>query len=52
MPLDLGDDLAWLRPASGLIMVTGVVSPHMTLRTTDRAGEQIADPFLQDLVRG
>ncbi len=38
MPLDPGDDPAWLRPASGLIMEIGVVSPHMARRTTDRGG--------------
>lgn len=32
-------------------MEIGVVSAHMVRRTPDRAGEQIADPFLQDLVR-
>ncbi len=51
MPFHLRDHPAWLRPASGLIMEIGVVSAHMVRRTTDRAGEQIADPFLQDLVR-
>ncbi len=51
MPLDLGDDAARLRLASGLISETCMRSAHVIGRATNRAFEQIADTLLQDAVR-
>src|SRR5262249_38544238 len=51
MPLDLGNHLAWLRPASGLIAEIGMEPAHLVRRSSDWAREQIADPVLQDPVR-
>src|ERR1700730_11901850 len=40
MPFDLGDDPAWLRPASGLIMEARMRPAHMVWRMPDRAVQQ------------
>jgi len=52
MPFNLGDDAARLRPASGLIGEGRIRPAHVIGRATNRPLEQIADPFLQDAVRG
>ena len=52
MPLDFGDNPAWLGPAFGLIGKIGVEPPHMVRGSPDGALEQAADPVLQDAVGG
>src|SRR6267142_6188476 len=50
MPLDLGNDAAWHRPALRLIAEAGVVSPGRDWGATNRALEQIADTLLQNAI--
>jgi len=50
MPFDLGDHAARLRPASRLIAEVRVGSPDGVWRSSDGAGQQMANPFLKDAV--
>src|SRR6516164_4543201 len=50
MPLDLGNDTAWLVPGRSLVAEAGMIAAHLVRGTPDRTIEQIADPLLQHLV--
>src|ERR1700757_3353862 len=52
MPFDLGDDAAWLRPASRLIGEVRIGTAYFVRRSPNRARQNMADPFLQDTVCG
>ena len=50
MPFDLGHHAPLPAPASGPIAEAGVIAPFMVRRTADRAGQQMGDAFLKNLV--
>src|SRR5215469_2906717 len=50
MPLDLGNDTAWLVPGRSPAAEAGMIPAHLVRGTPDQALEQIADPLLQHLI--
>src|SRR5215472_6319420 len=50
MPLDLGNDTAWLVPGRSLVAEAVMIPADLVQVAPDRAIEQIVDPLLQHLV--